>query len=210
MKIAGLILAGGQATRMGGVDKGLLAFEGHPLVQVIAEKLRPQVDGLWVSANRNLAQYQALGYPVFTDDTAWAGFGPLSGIASFLAHLPAEYTHIQIVPCDTPNLPEDLTVKLAHTLTTSQTTNPTVQAVYPQTTDTAHYACALVTRAQLSQAQMCLTHHQRSLQNWLTLAHAVPCDDFANHHFINLNESHQWIELMQATEQAKKVPHDEL
>ena len=198
MKIAGLILAGGQATRMGGVDKGLLSLNKQPMVQKIAAQLRVQVDALWLSVNRNFAQYHAFGYPVLVDEFEWTGLGPLSGIASLAALLPMEYTHIQILPCDTPNLPNDLTAKLLHRLSAAQSVNPSVQAVYPKTAGTAHHACALVMRSQLAQAALCLTRGQRSLHHWLSLANAAPCDDFEAHQFINLNETHQWMMFMQA------------
>ena len=59
--ISGLILAGGRATRMGGVDKGLQLHLGVPLAQHALNRLRPQVAALMLNANRNLAAYQADG-----------------------------------------------------------------------------------------------------------------------------------------------------
>ena len=56
--ITGGILAGGQATRMGGADKGLQILHGQPLYRHIAQKLAPQVDSILISANRNLEQYR--------------------------------------------------------------------------------------------------------------------------------------------------------
>ena len=51
--ISGVILAGGLGRRMGGVDKGLQAFDGKPLVQWVIERFAPQVDELLINANRN-------------------------------------------------------------------------------------------------------------------------------------------------------------
>ena len=67
MKIAGLILSGGEGRRMGGVDKGLQHFQNQPLVQHVIERLSPQVDALWISANRNMSTYADFGHPVFSD-----------------------------------------------------------------------------------------------------------------------------------------------
>jgi hypothetical protein len=50
--VTGLVLAGGEGRRMGGVDKGLLLLGGQPLVARVAARLRPQVDKLLLSANR--------------------------------------------------------------------------------------------------------------------------------------------------------------
>lgn len=65
--ITGVVLAGGRATRMGGIDKGLQALNGRPLWRHVAEALAPQVDELVISANRHLEQWRASGYPVFRD-----------------------------------------------------------------------------------------------------------------------------------------------
>lgn len=70
-QITGLILAGGQGSRMGGVDKGLEPLLGRPLIEHAIERLRPQVGSLAISANRNFADYAGYGFPVFRDlDTA--------------------------------------------------------------------------------------------------------------------------------------------
>lgn len=63
--ITGVVLAGGRATRMGGIDKGLQALNGRPLWRHVAEALAPQVDELVISANRHLEQWRASGYPSF-------------------------------------------------------------------------------------------------------------------------------------------------
>ncbi|MEO5677037.1 MAG: NTP transferase domain-containing protein, partial [Usitatibacter sp.] len=50
--ITGVVLAGGQGSRMGGVDKGLQPFRGKPMVAHAVERLAPQVDELLINANR--------------------------------------------------------------------------------------------------------------------------------------------------------------
>ncbi len=59
--VTGVILAGGEGRRMGGADKGLQLLNGRPLVQLVLERLRPQVDVLLISANRNLERYAGFG-----------------------------------------------------------------------------------------------------------------------------------------------------
>ncbi len=81
--ITGVVLAGGRATRMGGIDKGLQLLNGRPLWRHVAEALAPQVDELVISANRHLTQWQASGYPVFRDTQA--GYpGPLAGMLAVM------------------------------------------------------------------------------------------------------------------------------
>ncbi|MCX7946407.1 MAG: molybdenum cofactor guanylyltransferase [Hydrogenophilus sp.] len=107
--IGGLILAGGRARRMGGVDKGWVEWRGRPLVAWVAERLRPQVDSLVVSANRTLERYRTLGATVVADEGDFRYQGPLAGIAAGLAATPCRW--LAVVPCDAPCLAEDLVAR---------------------------------------------------------------------------------------------------
>ena len=111
--ITGAILAGGQARRMGGANKGLITFHGKPLITYVIEILTPQVGTLIINANRNIDQYSAFGYPVI-QDVVLSQAGPLAGIASVL--LAAKTDYVLIVPCDSPYLPHDLVARLATAL----------------------------------------------------------------------------------------------
>lgn len=108
-QITGLILAGGQGSRLGGVDKGLQVFENQALVQHALQRLTPQVGRVMVSANRNLDVYQRLGVPAWPDATT--GYeGPLAGFLSGLAHCDTPF--LLTVPCDSPRFPADLAQRL--------------------------------------------------------------------------------------------------
>ncbi len=107
--ITGLILAGGAGRRMGGADKGLLDFQGRPLVAHVIERLAPQVGSLLISANRNLDIYAQFGHPLVSDDQPDYP-GPLAGLAAGLAICPTEW--LVCVPCDCPALPLDLVNRL--------------------------------------------------------------------------------------------------
>ena len=102
--ITAVILAGGQGRRMGGLDKGLIEFDGRPLVEILIDKLRPQGVNIIVNANRNQAQYAAYGYPLAPDRLADYQ-GPLAGFASAMAAASTEY--ILTLPCDSPLLVPD-------------------------------------------------------------------------------------------------------
>lgn len=108
--ITGLVLAGGLGRRMGGVDKGLLPFEGVPLARRALERLRPQVGALMLNANRHLDVYAAWGVPVWPDaDDQFAG--PLAGLLAGLRHAGTPW--VACVPCDCPHFPPDLVQRLA-------------------------------------------------------------------------------------------------
>ncbi|MEO8923573.1 MAG: molybdenum cofactor guanylyltransferase MobA [Caldimonas sp.] len=108
--ITGLVLAGGRGTRMGGVDKGLQMHLGVPLAQHALQRLRPQVGALAVNANRHLAQYEAMGVPVWPDALAEYP-GPLAGMLAGMQRCRTPY--LVSVPCDTPNFPLDLVARRA-------------------------------------------------------------------------------------------------
>ena len=54
MKIFALILSGGQSD---GVDKGLCPWQGKTLIDCVIDRIKPQVDHIAISANRNLESY---------------------------------------------------------------------------------------------------------------------------------------------------------
>ncbi|MEO5793658.1 MAG: molybdenum cofactor guanylyltransferase MobA [Rhodoferax sp.] len=111
--ITGIVLSGGQGSRMGGVDKGLQFFDGQPLALHALERLRPQVGLLGLSANRHLADYAAFGVPVWPDaDAEFAG--PLAGMLAGLTHCTTPF--LTTVPCDAPRFPADLVARLWATL----------------------------------------------------------------------------------------------
>lgn len=116
-QITGLILAGGQGSRMGGLDKGLLDYRGEVLVAHVLRRFAPQVGSVRISANRHLDAYQALAAPyraeVWPDDLPDYP-GPLAGMLTGLRQCATPY--LAVVPCDVPHLPLDLVERLAHQL----------------------------------------------------------------------------------------------
>jgi len=111
--VSGIVLAGGQGRRMGGVDKGLQLLRGKPMVEWVIERLSPQVGEILINANQNLDQYAKYGHRVVPDEIA--GFaGPLAGLHAGLKA--AANPLIVTVPCDSPFLPQDLVSRLKKSL----------------------------------------------------------------------------------------------
>ena len=108
--ITGLILAGGRAQRMGGIDKGLIPFLGKPLIVSAISRLQNQVGSILINANRNITKYASYGYPVILDETPDFS-GPLAGFSIGLKACKTPY--LLTSPCDSPLLPLDLGVLLA-------------------------------------------------------------------------------------------------
>lgn len=114
--VTGVILAGGRATRMGGVDKGLIAVNGRAMIAWVLDALRPQVTEVLVNANRNLGRYREFGYPVIDDGDAEFR-GPLAGIASGMRAATTRY--VAFAPCDSPLVCADLVARLRAALTSA-------------------------------------------------------------------------------------------
>ena len=102
--ITAVILAGGQGRRMGGQDKGLIEFNGKPLVTILIDSLEPQIGRIIINANRNRDRYLAFGYPVISDQLNDYQ-GPLAGFASAMNAVDTDF--ILTLPCDGPLLAED-------------------------------------------------------------------------------------------------------
>ena len=111
--VSGIVLAGGQGRRMGGVDKGLQPLRGKPMVVWAIARLKPQVDEIVINANQNFEIYAAFGYRVVSDEIG--GFaGPLAGLHAGLSA--ATHPLAATVPCDSPFLPPDLVLRLKNSL----------------------------------------------------------------------------------------------
>src|SRR4051794_6346321 len=107
--VSGIVLAGGQGRRMGGVDKGLQPLRGKPMVEWVLERLSPQVGEIIINANQNAATYARFGHRVVGDEVS--GFaGPLAGLHAGLKA--SRHAMAVTVPCDSPFLPADLVARL--------------------------------------------------------------------------------------------------
>ncbi|MEP4196673.1 MAG: molybdenum cofactor guanylyltransferase MobA [Aliishimia sp.] len=108
----GVILAGGQATRMGGGDKGRLMLGGQSLLTRVIERLDPQVDGVVLNANGDPLRFADLGLPVVSDSVD--GFaGPLAGVLAGLDYAAAKgFETVVTAAADTPFFPADLVPRL--------------------------------------------------------------------------------------------------
>ncbi|PTM95183.1 molybdenum cofactor guanylyltransferase MobA [Mycoplana dimorpha] len=110
----GVILAGGLSSRMG-ANKALVRLGGVPLLERAADRLRPQVSALSISANDPLPALSGFAGPVFPD-LQGVRSGPLGGILAALADGRLRHptaSHVATVPTDSPFFPTDLVDRLA-------------------------------------------------------------------------------------------------
>lgn len=112
--VLGVLLAGGQARRMGGGDKSLLELSGRPLLSHAVECIRPQVGQLILNANGDPDRFERFGLPVVADRID--GFaGPLAGILTgmeWAAEQDRAPNWIATFATDAPFIPGDLVARL--------------------------------------------------------------------------------------------------
>lgn len=143
-KIHAVILAGGLARRMNGVEKGLQLLNQQPLIAHILQRLQPQLAAvggkIFLNINRSQAQYQQQ-FPEleFYQDEIPDFQGALSGMLTGLRTIESDY--LLFVPCDSPFLPKDLLKKLFTALQINQ-----AEIAYAHDGERAHPTFALVHR----------------------------------------------------------------
>lgn len=164
--IGAVVLAGGQARRFGGRDKGLIQLLGRPLAAWVIDRLRPQVGELVLSANRHLAEYGALGCPVVSDRIPGHA-GPLAGIHAAASML--ESAWVLTAPCDTPFLPLDLAARLL-----AAARQQGRRAVYAAEPLQPHFGIMLINRALLDPLAAYLQAGNRKVGAWLQAVDAAP------------------------------------
>lgn len=164
-KITGVVLAGGQGRRMGGVDKGLTLLNDKPMVEWAIERFAPQVDELLINANQNLETYAAFGHRVIPD--AIGGFaGPLAGLHRGLSE--ATHALVATVPCDSPFLPLDLVARLHDAMRAHD-----AELAVARTGDQAHPVFCLCMRGVLAGLTRFLESGGRKIDAWYSALKVV-------------------------------------
>mgnify|MGYP000228608873 FL=1 len=185
--LTGLILAGGAGRRVQGADKAWLSWQDQPLIEHIEARLTPQVQQLWVSANREPARYTALLGDrlagVIGDE--WPDYpGPLAGIASCLPLLPSGW--VLITPVDTPQLPTDLGEQLWRGLAGA---NSKGRMAVAGMGDDTHWLHMLVHTDCVAGLRQRLLAGERRVRDWCKAEQAVRVEiDATPESFANLNQ----------------------
>jgi len=177
--ITGVLLAGGQGRRMGGVDKGLQILRGKPMAQWVIERFAPQVDELLINANQNIEQYQSLGYRVIPD--AIGGFvGPLAGLHRGLSE--AAHPLVVTAPCDSPFLPLDLVAQLKAALDANN-----AELAVARTGDQPHPVFSLCKKSVLTSLTAFLESGGRKIDLWYSQLKVVEVQFADEAAFRNIN-----------------------
>lgn len=193
--ITGLILAGGRAQRMGGMDKGLVPFMGTPLIEHAIARLSPQVATILINANRNHDCYAHYGYAVLSDEHPDFA-GPLAGFAVGLEHCRTEY--LLSVPCDSPVFPLNLGDRMLEAMKETQS-----DLVYASSKDSANTIWAqpvfcLMRRKNKQSLQDFLDQDGRKIDRWFTTLRSTTVVFTDEAAFANTNTPEELRTLEQA------------
>ena len=167
-KTTGVILAGGLARRMNQLDKGLVCYQGRPLVSYAIAALTPLVQELIINANRHHEEYQQFGLPVLADQND-SFDGPLAGILTAMIQTDADV--LLIVPCDAPLIQTEHLQKLLN----ARASLDADVAVASDGERLHSVFLAIHSRLQAS-LENYLSTGQRKVQTWLALQNTVSVD----------------------------------
>ena len=110
-----VILAGGQARRMNGINKLLQKFDDQIQLIKIHQQLKSNVAQVWINSHRDYSIYQKLIPSVHYYQDDEPGFqGPLMGMKSAWSHVQSDY--VLFVPCDVTYIPSKVLLKLHQAL----------------------------------------------------------------------------------------------
>jgi molybdenum cofactor guanylyltransferase len=121
--IVGVLLAGGQARRMGGGDKCLRQLAGRCLIDILIERVQPQVSNLIINANGDPKRFEAQGLEVVPDSIDGYA-GPLAGVLAGLEWAENNVPDVSWVASfatDAPFIPKNMVLRLSQAIEVNNT-----------------------------------------------------------------------------------------
>jgi molybdenum cofactor guanylyltransferase len=183
-----LVLAGGRGQRMAGADKGLMLWQGKPMIEHIIQQLGAQADNIIISANRNQQQYAEYAALVISDSqnntNGQIDFqGPLAGLLSALQVCRSQY--LLCVPCDSPAPPQNLLVQLTQCMQTQNS-----QAAVCHDGERLQPLFLLLSTQYRQQLSDYLQQGHRKVEDFIALIEPAICDFSAQRNaFRNFNST---------------------
>ena len=176
----GIILAGGAASRLGGVNKALKHYRGKPLITYPLSVLAQTCSEIVISANRDLEKLSAFGCPIVTDQTT--GFqGPLEGIKASTRSSAANY--FLILACDMPHIEREQIASLQRALTSNQSLDAALYCTH----ESWQPGLMAVTASAAQSLQIDWSRKNRSLKAWLGHLNTEVIPEARSELFANLN-----------------------
>jgi len=165
--VSGVVLAGGRAERLGGIDKGLLRVHARPLIEYALEVMTPRVGEVFISANRSLERYARYGHPVLPDED-FPLAGPLAGIHEAMKRMRGEW--LLVLPCDAVGV----TAALLDRLLAARA--PGVPALVAEDGERWHPTFSLIHRSRHDALRDWLAGGERRFGPWMRAIGVRPVD----------------------------------
>jgi len=150
MELTAIILAGGKSTRMG-EDKGLMLFNGKPMIQYVIDAVKPLVNDIIIISNKK--SYEKFGYPVYEDLIKEKG--PLAGIYTGLKYSKTDKN--LVLSCDVPFVSSELIQLLIGNCTD-------VDVVIPEKEERTHQLIGIYNKKCIELFEKELEQNQRKLK----------------------------------------------
>lgn len=185
LNLSTLLLAGGQGSRLGGIDKGLVSFDGEPVAERLSRLLAQHGNEVLISCNRNADKYRQWADRLVHDPQPDYP-GPLLGILS--AMRVASGSHLLVVPCDMPLLD----APLLQALIALASEHPE-QAIALQSGDQLQPLICILPLALLAVLERAWQAGQRSPRRWLIEQQVVILTIAADDpRLLNANTPSEW------------------
>ncbi len=184
---------------MDGEDKGLVLYKNKPLIESVIGKIKPQVNNIVISANRNIDHYKKFGYPVVNDSASNQGNnkniyqGPMAGIAAALPQCRNEW--VFIIACDMPLISDTIVSQLDAGLKTDDFKIDSSKADHRNNQKTIAIAevkkkfqlAMLLNKNLLTSIQISLENNQLKLMQWVNSNQVVVIEFSDEIEFRNFN-----------------------
>lgn len=178
--ITAVILCGGSGSRLGGIDKGLLTWRDRSFIELIVERIAPQVSQVLINSNRS-TPYPGVELPLVPDP--WPDQrGPLAGLLAGLEAATDEW--VLFVPCDCPLPAADLTQRLWAAV------DEATDLAYAGIGSDNHYLFCLMHRSLCIELRRFLEQGGSAVHRWIATLRSrrVNFDDAAES-FLNINSA---------------------
>jgi len=175
MNLTAIILAGGESSRMG-EDKGLMFFEGKPMIQHVIDVVKPMVDHIIIISNNRA--YEVFGYAVYDD--LIQGKGPLAGIYTGLRY--SETDKNLVLSCDVPFVNKEVLQLVIDNCNT-------VDIVIPEKENRTHQLIGVYDKSCTTFLKKELDNNQRKIKVAIEKLNykVVDANHIASHIFNNIN-----------------------
>jgi molybdopterin-guanine dinucleotide biosynthesis protein A len=187
--LSAIILAGGEGRRMGGLDKGLVLYQGKPLVQWVKAALPSPVNQIIISCNRHPQDYSQYGQTIHDLPSEFTYGGALSGI---LAALPlCQNDWVIITPCDLIYYPTEFAQVAWTALSQLLLQHPQAAKIAVAHDGERRQNLCLLMHKDETQMLIDALQTSRAVHHWLEARHALDIPWANAKAFLNINDRKQ-------------------